>query len=358
MRALSLVILALAGTALAACGEAEKAEAPVRPVRTIVVTREAVAELRSATGEIRPRYEAAIGFRVSGKIIERTANLGDRVKQGDLLARIDDALAKGTVATAEANLAAAKASLSQTSRDAGRQRQLLQKGFTTQAKVDQLLSSLETAEANQRAAEVNLANAKDQLAYTELRADSDAVVTEVAGEAGQVVQAGQMVLRLARPEEREAVFHVSEQAIAGIKDGTEIEVALAGHADVSTLGTVREVAPSADSRTRTYEVRIQLPDAPPQMALGATVVGSARATEQTLVTIPASALFHHGEKPAVFVLDLAQSVVTLREVKLARYETDRVLIESGITDGDVIVTAGVNTLQDGQKVRRFEESAS
>jgi len=340
-------VLALA--ALAACSET--APEPVRPVRTVTVKIEPIGEIRSATGDIQARYEADLGFRVAGKILERPVDVGSRIVKGDVIARLDDLQATSELTAAEAEVAAAEAQLAEAQKDADRQRELMKSGFATSARLDQAESKLETAEANVRSAQAQLAASRDQLSFTVLNADIDGTVTEVGAEAGQVVQAGQMVVRVVDPREIEAVFHVPEAALRAMQQLPEVEVVLAGEPALKTMGHVREVAPSADPQTRTYEVRVSLPVAPPQMALGATVVGAVQQDAEPLIGLPSTALFHIDDAPAVWVVDPATSTVSLKPVEIARYENERVLIKGGLVDGDVVVTAGVNTLRDGQTVR-------
>lgn len=333
------------------CGCSEEQPPPARLVRTMTVAIGPLSENRSLTGEIRARREADIGFRASGKIVERSVGLGEVVRKGAILARLDAAQARASVTSAEAALAAAGASLAQMEQELTRQRQLVAAGFTTRARFDQAEAAWRTARANRTAAKATLDSAKDQYANTQLRADSDGVITAVGAEVGQVVQPGQMVVRIAQPSELEAVFHVPEIGISGADERSRVEVTLSSDAKVRSSGLVREIAPAADARTRTYEVKVSLESPPAEMRLGSTVYGRVRTVSERGVTLPPQSLFHLRDAPAVWVVETKTNTVRLRPIVVARFETGRVVVASGLTNGDIVVTAGVNTLHQGQTVR-------
>jgi RND family efflux transporter MFP subunit len=195
--------------------------------------------------------------------------------------------------------------------------------------------------------------ATDQLSYTILTAPRDGVITATGADAGQVVGAGQMVAQLADPSEREGLFNVAESWMRGPrrKDPT-VEVALLGDPSIKTMGRVREISPTADPVTRTYAVRVSLPEAPPQMMLGASVTGQVTIEHSAAVAVlPASALFQKDAKPAVWVVDKTSNQVALRPITIGDYDTEKVVVTGGLEKGDVVVTAGVQMLAAGQKVR-------
>ncbi|RUW19936.1 efflux RND transporter periplasmic adaptor subunit [Mesorhizobium sp. M4B.F.Ca.ET.019.03.1.1] len=334
-----------------------KPDAPeTKLVKAVEVTPVANAEVRTAIGEIRPRLESDLGFRVSGKLIERMAEIGSTVKKGEALARIDDQDYRNRLLSAEADVAAAQAVLVEASAAEARIGALLAKGFTTRASYDATLKNLRSAEAKLKSANIAFQMAKDQLGYTELHADFDGIVTATGAEAGQSVNVGQMVARVADPSSRDAVFSIAEAAFANTPDTRrppKVTVSLLSNPAITATGTVREIAPVADAATRTFQVKVSLENAPAEMRFGASVGGRAEIASVPVVVLPGSALFDKDGEPAVWVVT-ATSAVELRPVAVARYETDRVVVSDGLAKGDIVVTAGVNRLREHEKVRTAE----
>jgi RND family efflux transporter MFP subunit len=346
------VVLAAAG-----CDSSTPNEIEIRPVRTVVVDPKPIEDDRSAVGEIRPRYESDLGFRIGGKLISRAVDIGVSVKKGDTLARLDLADNSNRLKSAESDVAAAKAVLADAQGAEGRLRQLLASGTTTQANYDAALKNLRSAEAKLDAADAALNLAKDQLSYSGLHADCDGIVTAVGAEAGQVVNVGQMIVRLAKPAEKDAVFSIAESAFRDRKEDSqrpEIAVSLLANPNIAADGVVREISPVADPVTRTYQVKVTLKDPPAEMRFGGSVVGHLKTSTAPVVVLPGSALFDKGGAPAVWVFNSADSTVALKTIAVARYETDRVIVSEGLVKGDIVVTAGVNRLRERQKVRLRE----
>ena len=353
--AVGAAILALL---LAGCGKEEKAEKPeIRPVRTVTVELRETGETVSLTGEIQPRYQADIGFRVDGKILERPVDVGTVVKKGDLLARLDPQQYRQEVAIAKSEVAAAEAEVTRSQGQEYRKSELLKKGHATQVEYDIAIRAYKTALARRDAANARLTQASENLGYTELKADDDGVITAVGADAGQVVGAGQMVVRLAKPGEREAVFNVAEAAFKGPPKDPLVTVKLVSNPEIETTGKVRYLSPQADPATRTYTVRVSLPDAPQRMRLGANVIGTVTLNQSTSIVIPGSALFQKDGKPAVWVVD-KDGAVQLKPIAVQRYQGDAVVVGSGLTPGDIVVTAGLQKLIPGQKVRLLQASAT
>jgi RND family efflux transporter MFP subunit len=353
----SLVVLA---TALGCgCKESEPAISEVRPVRTIVVDPKPVEDDRQAVGEIRPRQESDLGFRVSGKVVSRAVDIGASVKSGDLLARLDEQDFQNKLRSAEADVTSAEAVAVEAKGSEDRQGQLLAKGVTTRSNYDAALKNLRSALAQLESTKAALDLAKDQLKYTELRADFEGVVTAVGAEPGQVVNVGQMVVRLAKPSDVDAVFNVAESAFRDRQAGErpQIVVNLLSSPGIVAEGNVREVSPVADPTTRTFQVKVTLDNPPPAMRFGASVMGRLKATTAPVVVLPGSAIHDKSGKPAVWLYDMAKSTVHLKPVSVARFEMDRVIVSEGLAKGDVVVTAGVNRLREEQKVRLLERAA-
>ena len=345
-------------SALAACKKEEKAATPdIRPVRTVIVEPSEAGETVSLTGEIQARYQADIGFRVNGKIIERPADVGTQVKKGDILARLDPQQYRQDFEVAKAEVATAEAEETRSEAQEWRQRELLKNGNTTRVQYDQALKTFKTAQAQLNSARARQVQASENLDYTELKADNDGVITTVGADPGQVVSAGQMVVRLAQPGEREAVFNVAEALLKNPprKDPT-VEVNLVSNPDIRTEGRVRYISPQADPTTRTYTVRVSLPGAPPQMRLGANVIGSVTLNQGSSITIPGTALFQKEGQPAVWLVE-KDGTVQLKQITIDRYQGDLVVVGDGLAQGDVVVTGGVQKLLPGQKVRLMQASA-
>jgi RND family efflux transporter MFP subunit len=340
--------------AFPACQKQEKtAAATVRPVRTVTVAYQDTGDTLSLTGEIQPRYQADIGFRVDGKILQRPVDVGTEVKKGALIARLDPQQYRQDLEVAKSEVAAAKAEVTRSQAQEVRQGELLKNGHTTRVKYDQALKAFKTAEAQLDAARAKEVQASENLGYTELKADTDGVITAVGADAGQVVGAGHMVVRLAQPGEREAVFNVAEAAFKTAPKNPTVMVHLVSNPDIKATGTVRYVSPQADPATRTYTVRVSLPDAPPQMRLGANVVGTVTLAQTRAATIPGSAIFQKDGKAAVWLVE-KDDTVQLKPISVDRYQGDSVVVGSGLAEGDRVVTAGVQKLLPGQKVSLLE----
>lgn len=354
-------MLLAAGSALlaAACDRPAAKSPEVRPVRTVIVDPTPIDDDRQAVGEVRARYESDLGFRVSGKVVARLVDVGVSVKKGDVLARLDEQEYRNKLKSAEADIVAAEAVLVEAQGSENRLRQLLSSGTTTRANYDTALKNLRSAEAKLDSAKASRDLAKDQLSYTELIADFDGIITAVAAEPGQVVNVGQMIVRLARPTDKDAVFAIAESAFKGrpTDERPEIIVSLLGNPNISADGVVREISPVADAATRTYQVKVTLKNPPEAMRFGSSVIGRLKATTAPVVVLPASALFDKAGQPAVWVVDAKSGQVALKPVTVTRYETDRVIVRDGLVKGDVVVTAGVNRLREGQKVRLAEAAS-
>ncbi|HTH16184.1 MAG TPA: efflux RND transporter periplasmic adaptor subunit [Magnetospirillum sp.] len=345
--------LAVAGCALLTGCDGEDAgpKAEVRPVRTVVARSEAWSELPSQVGEIRSHAESDLGFKIAGRVIERRVDLGAVVHKGDILARLDEQDERNQRTAAHADLASAQASLVQADADERRQSQLLSSGWTTQSKYDAALKARDAARASVRAAEAKLRLAEDQLAYAVLRAPEDGAIAAIGVEAGQVVAAGQMVVRLADLKRKDAVFTLAETGVLRLPRDVDVEVRLLDAPQVTASGKIEQIAPNSDPVTRTYTVKVGLSNPPETMRLGMSVVGRVRLEGTKVMSLPASALFEKDGEPALWVVDPKSETVDLTKVVLTRNDPDRVLVTSGLTEGALVVTAGVQRLWPGLKVR-------
>ncbi len=328
---------------LVACGEKSPppsvANAGPRLVRTLLIDAKAFEEDNRYSGEVRARYESTLGFRVGGKMIERLVDAGARVRPGQALARLDPADARLAASQAEANRALADA-------DFKRTQELKTKNFVSQAALDAKATTAQAADAQAQLA-------KNQANYTTLMADASGVVAAVLAEPGQVVAVGQGVLRLARDGEREVAIALPEAALAGLKPGSPATVSL--WADGKTYaGQVREIAPAADSATRTFAARVSIVGAAAELPLGLTATVSFPRKGGERIVVPLAAIFQQGEHPAVWVVGKENELV-LRPVEVERYSDAGVVLHGGLTVGERIVAAGAFKLTAGEKVRLADE---
>ena len=347
---LCLVLLAFAG--LAGCFEDEAPPSPeVRPVRAVVVERRPVGEPISLTGQVQAQTEVALAFRIDGRLLKRSAGVGATLKAGELVAQLEAHNEQNSLRAARAGLASALAVLTQTRNAFERQETLLHSGFTTRANFDEAQQAYASARAAVEAAEADQQVAQDRLDDTELRADAPGIVTEVGREPGEVVRAGDAILRVARQDGRDAVFDVPAAMLRAVTHDPAITIHLADAPGMTANGRVREVAAQADPTTRTFRVRVGLSDPPAGMRLGATVVGQMHMAEAEVIRIPATALIDVGGRPAVWLVDSQSQTVSQRPIAVANYATRTVEVAEGLGEGDIVVTAGVHALRPGQKVR-------
>jgi RND family efflux transporter MFP subunit len=341
--------------ALAACHKQETAP-PIRPVLSVVVSPEVTAKAGFA-GTIEARYQSSFSFRVLGRIIARDVNVGDRVNKGTQLAALDPVPFELAVRTAEADLANAEAQLHNATATEERQRNLFSQGATAKAQFEAAQHGLESAKAGVTRARANLDKAQEQLGYTKLHTDSDGVVTAVSAEVGQVVQPGQAVATVARPDVREAVVDVPDGIAGTLGIGVSFQVTLEADPTMQASGQVREVAPSADAATRTRRVRITLDNPPEKFRLGTVVKAVAAAPVGAHIELPVSALFERDGKTMVWVVDDAKRTVSTRQVKIAARDAGAVVVTEGLPPGTRVVTVGVHSLMNGQSVKVPEEAS-
>jgi RND family efflux transporter MFP subunit len=292
-----------------------------------------------------------LAFRISGRLLENNSKQGDRVGAGDVVARLESQNELNTLRAAQAALAAAEGQLTQARNHFERQDTLLKQGWTTRVNHDQAIQALQTAQSQVDATEAQLKAAHDLVSFTDLKADASGVVTVRGPLAGEVVQAGQMIIRLARKDGRDAVFDVPAQVLRSAPTDPKVTVTLTDDPAVVAQGRVREVAPQANPVTRTFEVKVGLTDPPPAMRLGATVTGRMETEAVPIMEIPASALTEFNRQPAVWIVDPSSRTVSLRNVDVLRFDQATVAVDQGLDIGEIVVTAGVQALHPGQKVR-------
>lgn len=320
---------------LAACSEPPP-PAAVAPVVKVMVAGQSAAERQVVySGEVRARHETTLGFRVAGKMVARLVDVGAVVKPGQPLARIDPTDLALQYRQVEAQRALADA-------DARRYRDLRDRNFVSQA-------ALDAKETAIRSAEAQAALARNQQGYAVLAADKAGVIAQVLAEPGQIVSAGQGVFKLAESGELEVAISVPESRIADIRPGMPAEIATWANGK-RLAGRVREVAPMADPATRTYAVRVSVPEGVGSLTLGMTANAEFPAAAREGIELPLSALFQQGKEHAVWIVG-KDDTLTLRPVRLATLGDAGAVVAEGLNTGERIVAAGVHKLTAGQKVR-------
>lgn len=374
MRRVLLVCAAVAGaSSLAACQPSQEAPAPppVRPVLTTLAQPTDSVTFGPFAGTVEPRYQSQLGFQIGGRVVARDVTVGDVVKKDQRLAALDPIVSRFDLSRAEAELADAKAQAENAVATEARTRRLMEGGNVTQAQLDAAVARRDTAQARLAQAGASLQKARDQIGYTELHADFDGVVTQRLAEIGQVVSPGQGIVTLARPETREAVVDIPETLAGAMpKDGL-FTVVLQSAPEITARGRVREVAPFAESGTRTRRVRMTLEEPGPAFRLGATItVALERRTERRFV-LPATALLEAEGRRTVWIVPEAGGPagensdepagdrhVERRDVTLDGDGPDghgRVAVRAGLRPGERVVVAGVHSLRDGQTVRLADD---
>jgi membrane fusion protein, multidrug efflux system len=346
--------------ALTACSKPEPAQEPVRSVKVLAVGLDEIRTGHEFAGEVRPRVESKLGFRVAGKITQRQVELGQRVKAGQVLARLDPRDYQLAADAARAQVAAASTNRDLAAADFKRYSLLKDQNFISGAELERREASLKAAQAQLEQAQAQLASQGNQAGYTNLVADVSGVVTAVEAEPGQVVSAGAPIVRIAQDGPRDVVFSVPEDKIGAIKPASEVAVRVWANGGSVLTGKVREVAASADPVTRTYSVKVSLePSATP--ALGSTAYVSPQALNHAgtpVMKLPTSALRKEGAGSAVWVLDKSAMTVKSQPVKIATIDGNEAVIAAGLQPGMLVVSAGVHVLSPGQKVTIYQERVS
>jgi RND family efflux transporter MFP subunit len=346
------LILLPTAAALAACEPTTAQLAPpARPVLVASVHYGPQVADRSFVGTIRPRIESDLGFRVAGKVSKRLVEVGAQVATGQPLATLDETDLNLQAEQAKAELRAATGVLAQASAAETRTTELRQKGWSTDAQLDQAKAAADEARARLNRAQQSVELTKNSLSYATLVADAPGVVTATLVEPGQVVAAGQAAIRVARLAEKEVVVAIPETLLTRAKDA-EARVSIWSEPGKDYVAKLRELAPSADPATRTYLAKFSMPGAGNEVQLGmtATLILSEAASER-VARLPLSALFDQGGGPSLYVVDPKTGAVTLKHVTVKAYEASNVLVSGGVEEGASVVTLGVQKLDPAAKVK-------
>lgn len=349
---ISVSVLALSAglLALTACQKEEPA-APevVRPVLSEVV-KPVVSEQSRFAGTVQPKVQTALGFRVGGLLVARDVDTGDVVTMGQQLAALDPTSLELAVRSARADLANAEATLANAQSVEQRTRALFKTGTQTQAAVESTEQTRQAAQSSVVQAQSALQKAEEQLSYTRITASFDGVVTATSAEVGQVVAAGASVVTLARPDERDAVVDVPDtEPLFAV--GTPFIVSLQVDPTLQIQGKVREIAPALDAATRSRRVKIALENPPASFRLGTTITAALKGSAVETIVLPASAVLARDGKSFVWIVNEADGTVSRREITIGPQNGSSLTVTSGIEAGVRVVTAGVNSLEEGQKVK-------
>jgi RND family efflux transporter MFP subunit len=344
---------------LVGCSRPEAPPEPVRAVKVMTVTASGLQAGLEFSGEVRPRIESRLGFRVAGKIIRRQAEVGQHVRAGAVLAQLDPQDYRLAAEAARAQVVAAATNRDLAAADFRRYVKLKEQNFISGAELERRETTLKAAQAQLDQAQAQLAEQGNQARYTNLVADVSGVITAIEAEPGQVVAAGTPVVRIAQDGPRDVLFAVPEDKVQALKPGATVQVRpWAGNTEF--IGQIREVAASADPVTRTYPIKVSLEstDPPP---LGATVTVVPRGlghAGQLAIKIPTTALRQEGTGSAVWVLDQATMTVKSQPVQVATADGNEAVIASGLQPGMLVVAAGVHVLAPGQKVTIWQPRTS
>ena len=335
---------------LASCSEKPPVVEDIRPVRAMQISSAGAENMVELAGDIQPRYESRLGFRVGGKVIARQVEIGSVVKRGQLLMQIDPRDLQLSQSQANASVNAAASNLSLAKAELERYRELRQKNFVSQAVLDAKEAAYKSALANHEQSNAALNIATNQNSYANLVADADGVVTALQAEAGQVVAAGTPVVQLARTGEKEARISIPEDQVELVRQVKEMQVRIWANQALVLRGQLRELSPVADPATRTYTAKISIPNAPPEVRLGMTAtVSFITKANKNLIRLPLTALLNEKNQTSLWVIE--NGVVKSVPVQVGGVMGNEVVIASGVNAGQMIVTAGVNTLRPGQKVK-------
>jgi RND family efflux transporter MFP subunit len=326
------------------------------PIVRLVTAARVTGSERGFTGIIGARVQSNLGFRVPGKIVERLVNIGQQVKADQPLMRIDETDLRLALTAKRNAVAAAHASVVQLNADERRYANLASNGWVSRQRYEQAKAASDTAKAQLAAAEAEARVAENEATYSVLVADADGTVIETLGEPGQVVSAGQTVVRLAQAGPREAVVALPETIRPAI--GSVAEARVYGADGRRYTARLRQLSDAADAQTRTYEARYVLDGEAAAAPLGATVtIRLASQASQPEVQVPLGAVLDDGRKTGVWILDRATSTVRFRPVKLVRVSGEAAVV-SGLSFGDPIVSLGAHLLQEGARIRTASESRS
>lgn len=320
-------------------------------VRTKVLQPAGGRQSYTYSGEVRGKFESQLAFQINGKIIKRNIELGTNVKPGDVLMEISARDVQQTVNMNSAQVDSAQAQLTLAQSNLNRYQKLYDGNAISRSQLEQYQNVYDVAVAGVRQAAAQYSQGANQLDYSLLVADKAGIISSITAEVGQVVSNAQIVMTLVQDGDREVEINVPENRIAELRTAEQCKVTFWALPKVNIDAKVREIAPMADKVSRTYKVRMSLINPPQEVKLGmtATVSVNGMSTEQGTVSIPLAAIYQNGQVPNVWVVN--DGVTNLRPIQVGNFGNDQVEVIAGLHKGDIIVTAGVHKLREGQKVR-------
>lgn len=348
---LLIILILLAGIARRMFLAPKTASSDIPLVRTQIVHLESNSNSYKYAGQVRGRYESPLAFRVSGKVIKRNAEPGSVVRPGDLLMQLDTSDIQLGIDVYKAQVDSAQAQLDLAGKTLERSRFLYEQQALSKAEYDQAQSTHDAALGAYNQAVAQSRQASNSLDYCSLRADNAGTITNVNVEVGQVVQAGTPVLMLVQDGELEVEIGVPENRIEEFHSARQIRVNFWAIPDLSIDGQIREISPAALPIARTFNVRVALINPPPEIRLGMTAAVSVNGIGDgsAITVIPLSAVYQTANASSVWVVN--NETVALQEIEIDGFDGERVKVTEGLNEGDIVVTAGIHKLREGQKVR-------
>ncbi|TGQ56762.1 efflux RND transporter periplasmic adaptor subunit [Mesorhizobium sp. M1C.F.Ca.ET.193.01.1.1] len=355
MNRLPLAAALLITASLAACSRSEeKPPEIIRPVLSMVVEPKTV-ETFGFAGSVEPQFSADLAFRLLGRVVSRDVKVGDIVTKGTTIAALDPTALELAVQASKADLSNAQAQFANAAASEERQRALLASANTPQSVFDAAQQARQAAAAGVERANAALAKSQEQLGYARLFSDFDGVVTAVGAEVGQTVSPGQTVVTVARTDPREAVVDIPDQLIGDLSVGTLFQIILQSLPTITTEAKLREIAPQSEGSTRTRRVRLTLTDPPTAFRLGSTITATRMTKVAPTIELPMSALLEKNGSEKVWIVDPQSSSVSARDIKVGSRNGGTFTVASGLEAGMRVVTAGVHSLIEGQKVKVPED---
>ena len=330
-----------------------------RTVKALKVGVSPVNSTYSYAGVVQARYDIPLAFQVPGKLATRNVDVGDVVKAKQLLATLDANDMAIQLQIREEKLSAAKSTLELAQAELNRYSPLFKKGYITASQLHQIRAKYESALADWQQSNGDVTEAQRKLAYTNLYSEDAGIIIDVSAEPGEVVAAGKPVLHIALSKEKEILIHVPEQRIEQWDQAdNNIDVVLWAYPKTHYAAKVREISFDADPVTRTYDVKLSLPNADSKMKLGMTAnVALVVHQKQPQIKIPLTAVFYQGKQAKVWVINQKNMVVQPVNITLGDFKNqDYIQVDSGLLDGQWVVTAGVHFLTPGQKVKLLSEN--
>jgi RND family efflux transporter MFP subunit len=349
--AFGLPLVLAACVSIAGCQREQPAPPPeVRPVRTLTIAKAMSGDVVNLTGTVQAQTEINQAFRIGGRLVERSVNVGDPIRPGQPIARLDSQNEETALIAARAQLDAARAREAEAQNMYERMRDLVAERAVSQAQFESAEAAARSARSAVQSAQSQVTLAETRVGDTRLRSNVTGIVTAQGPEPGEVVGAGQMIIQVARDGGRDAVFDMPPRAKAATALNTPIVVALTSDPKVTATAVVREISPRADPLTGTFRVRARIDKPPADFRLGSTIAGRLTLASAEVIEIPPSAVVRSDRQAAVWVVDPKAGTVSSRPIEIRSSDPNRVEVASGLNAGDVIVTAGVQALRPGQKV--------